>query len=421
MRRTFSRAAGAVVAMIVAGAASAASASAGSGIRLGGTDGRLHPFLDYETRYDSNVTYGDSGAVGDVVLHVRPGLELKVPGEIAVVEFSGAVDWAQYTKETNLSKMYADAGLAALLNPRGAVSIRIDDDFRRQVSASSLALAQAVIANSNTLTLSLPWKPGGGALVLTARGQWLLESYQSFEKSTPTTLPMNESVADLGYNEFRGGLDVQWKFLPRTSASFHGGYFSRLPSKSGRPDDTSGVDFTAGVNGLVTPHVGVSLKAGYGGTFKSGSSFSTFLADVGAEWLPTEGASLRVGYSRAFGLDPSVSVFGTNSVYGTGRIRVAQRYSLRTTVRYDHLSFDQIPPCTVLLGTSTVCAAAPAGTTTGTTAFVRVEPGIDATITRWMSATLAYAYSSRASDFPTYVGVGDYSKNEAWLKLGFTY
>lgn len=412
-----------VAACIIAGASSAASASPGNGIRLGGTDGRVHPFLDYETRYDSNASYDSSGQeIGDVLMHIRPGLELKVPSDIAVVEFSGALDWTQYMgiqgETTNLSKLYSDAGMAALLNPRGAVSIRIDDDFRRQVSTSSLALARAVISNSNALTLSLPWKPGGGALVLTARGQWLLESYQPYYRS--------EDVSGLGFNEFRTGLDVQWKFLPRTSATFGGGFFSRLPNGSSspgapdRPDKTSGVDAMVGVNGLVTPHVGVSIKAGYGGTFKSGDSFSTFLADIGAEWLPIEGASLRVGYSRGFGLDPSASVFATNSVHATGRIRVAQRYSVRGTVRYDHLSFDSLPTCMDVRKDAVACAAA-SGTPAGTSAFVRVEPGVDATVTRWMTASLAYAYSSRSTSFPSWLPQYDYSKNEVWLKLGFTY
>ncbi|HSN14977.1 MAG TPA: hypothetical protein VLT61_10115, partial [Anaeromyxobacteraceae bacterium] len=264
---------------------------------------------------------------------------------------------------------------------------------------SSLVLATAVIANSNALSLSLPWKPGGGALVLTARGQWLFESYQSYYPGT--------DVSDLGFNEIRAGLDVQWKFLPRTSATFHGGFFTRLPDVSNRPDDTSGVEFMAGVNGLVTPHVGVSLKAGYGGTVNATPNYSTFLADIAAEWLPIEGASVSVGYSRGFGLDPIASSFGTDSAHVTGRIRMAQRYSFRTTVRYDHLSFDHLPSAS--------------GHTDGTSAFWRIEPGVDAAVSKWMTATLAYAYSSRASSFPADVPMFDYSKNEVWLKLSFTY
>ncbi len=394
--RRISRAAGALVACIITGVASAASASAGNGIRLGGTDGRLHPFLDYETRYDSNVSYVSNQRQGDLILHVRPGAELKIPGDRAVIEFSGAIDWAQYlgveADTGDLSRLYADASFAALLNPRRPVSIRIDDDFRRQISTSSLAFASAVIANSNALTLSIPFKPGGGALVLTARGQWLLESYQAYSAG--------QDVSDLGYNEFRTGLDAQWKFLPRTSATFQAGFFSRLPNSSTSTNKASGVDVLAGVTGLVTPHVGVSLKAGYGGAFGSGNDFSTFLADIGTEWLPAEGASLRLGISRAFGIDPSASVYSTNSVYATGRMKMVQRYSFQTTVRYDYLSFAKLD---------------------ATSAFFRIEPGIEGTVSRWLTATIAYAYSSRISDFPAGIPVADYSKQEAWLKLGFTY
>jgi hypothetical protein len=64
----------ALAAVLIASAASAAAASPGNGIRLGGSEGRLHPFLDVELRYDSNVSYTPANeAVADLILHARPG------------------------------------------------------------------------------------------------------------------------------------------------------------------------------------------------------------------------------------------------------------------------------------------------------------------------------------------------------------
>ena len=75
----------------------AAQAAPGDGVRLGGAEARLHPFIDLETRYDSNVNYTPANkAIADLILHVRPGLELQAPGDVAAVEFAGALDWAQY-------------------------------------------------------------------------------------------------------------------------------------------------------------------------------------------------------------------------------------------------------------------------------------------------------------------------------------
>ena len=81
----------------------------------------------------------------------------------------------------------------------------------------------------------MPWKPGGGALVLTANGGWTLETFEPFfdeplcdPSATPTCDP--DVISKLGYNEFRAGGEARWRFLPRTSAVLEGGWFSRQPT-----------------------------------------------------------------------------------------------------------------------------------------------------------------------------------------------
>src|SRR5512137_3152465 len=105
-------------------AAVPAQASLGNGIRVGGNDGRLHPFLDMELRYDSNTAFFYTPALangGDLILHVRPGLSLNVPGETVVLDFKGALDWAQYfgvndASTKDLSNLYANADLSLGFN-----------------------------------------------------------------------------------------------------------------------------------------------------------------------------------------------------------------------------------------------------------------------------------------------------------------
>jgi hypothetical protein len=396
----------ALAAVALATAAPAVHAAAGNGVRLGGSEARIHPFLDLESRYDSNVSYSaDNQAVGDLILHVRPGAELKIPGDLAAIEFSGALDWAQNlgledAATKDLSKMYADAGVAALFNRRGAVSVRLDNDFRRQVSTTSLAAAAvAVVANTNVLSLAVPWKPGGGALVVTANGQWLMEAYQKY-KDDP-----GFDVADLGYSQFRGGADVQWRFLPRTSALFSAGYFTRVPNASELGYEASGVDVLAGLTGLLTPRVAATAKAGYGSTsttstmggVKQTKDASTVLADVNLEWLPIEALSLRTGYTRASGIDPTEATFVSDGVSAGFRLKLAERFAFRTAARLDRLDFQSRP------GTGV--------------SFLRVDPTIEGTVGRWMTVALGYVYSSRSAsgDIP------DYTKSEAFLSLGLTY
>jgi hypothetical protein len=402
----------ALAAVVIAGAAAVAHAGAGNGIRLGGSEARIHPFLDVESRYDSNVSYSaDNQAIGDVILHVRPGAELKIPGDLAAIEFSGALDWAQNlgledAATKDLSKMYADAGFAALFNRRGAVSVRLDNDFRRQVSTTSLAAAAvAVVANTNVLSLAVPWKPGGGALVVTANGQWLMEAYQKY-KDDP-----GFDVADLGYSQFRGGADVQWRFLPRTSALFSAGYFTRVPNASELGYEAAGVDVLAGLTGLLTQRIAATAKMGYGSTSTTAKvrdeltnelvsqtkDTSTFLADVSLEWLPIEALSLRTGYTRASGIDPTEAAFVSDGVSAGFRVKLAERFAFRTAARLDRLDFASRP------GTGV--------------SFLRIDPTIEGTVGRWMTVGLGYVYSSRSAsgDIP------DYTKSEAFLSLGLTY
>lgn len=400
-----------LVAAAAALAAHAAQAAPGDGIRLGGGSARVHPFLDLESRYDSNVSYTAANqAIGDVILHVKPGLELKAPGDLATVEFNGALDWAQYMgaegDTKNLSKMYATAGFAALFNRQGAVSPRIDNTFTRQVSATSLtASSAAVVSNLNTLSLSVPWKPGGGALVVSANGQWTVEGFERY-KDTP-----EESLSALGYDQFRFGADVLWRFLPRTSGMFQAGYFTRTPNASNRPDQASGFDVLAGLTGLLTQRISTTAKVGFGSTtveaFRDGTgatvpskTSSSAVAEVSAEWLPLDAFAVRAGYTRALGVDPTASTYFSNGVTGGVRLRLAQQIAFHVDARYDRLSFQAVD---------------------ATTSFLRIDPGVDAAIGKWLSVGAGYVYSMRTATAPAGTAPPDYSKNEAFIKLAFTY
>lgn len=391
----------AVAVVLLAGTGGFAHAGPGNGIRLGGAEGRIHPFLDVESRYDSNVSYSAADEeLADVVLHFRPGIELTVPGDVASVELSGALDWAEYLgiddpKTKDLSKLYGDAKLAAQFARRSAVSVRIDDDFRRQVSASSATvLGNAVVSNSNVLTMSLPWTPGGGALVLTGSGQWILETFEEYED-----LPGAPDVSELGYSQFRGGAEVQWRFLPRTSAVLSGAYFTRVPSASAATD-TSGFDALAGITGLLTARVAATAKVGYASTSTPARDTSTVVANVSLEWLPLESLSLRTGYTRSLGVDPIASVYSADAVNAGFRLRLAERFAFRTDARYTRLQFSALPGAE--------------------TTFLRVDPVIEGAFGKWLTVGAGYVLNTRTASSPI-ANSPDYKKNEAFVRLALTY
>jgi hypothetical protein len=414
---TWAKVTGAVAAACVA---LSAHASPGDGIRLGGADARLHPFFDFEARYDSNVTYSGDRPIADMILHFRPGLELKAPGDLAAVEFNGALDWAQYLGMGNdaganppvdtkdLSRMYAWAKLAAMFNRSGSVAPRVDNDFSRQVSTASLAaVASPVVSNQNRLSLSVPWHPGGGALVLVANGEWIVESFEKYKDEPPIPL------SDLAYDQYRAGGEVQWRFLPRTSGVFSASYYQRKANAPDQPQNANGVDVYAGLVGLLTERIATTAKIGWGSShapaFAVGAtdyqakSFSGALADLAVEWLPFDAMSVRAGYARSFGIDPVLSTMSQDSVNGAVQLKLQEKYALRIGGHWDRFDFKLVD------GASTT--------------FFVLDPTVEAKFGRWINGALGYAYSTRNAVWPAGFGLSQpaYSKNEIFLRVGVTY
>lgn len=391
-----------MIAALLAGASSTALAAPGNGIRLGGSDGRLHPFVELEGRYDSNVYASALGApaVGDVIIHVRPGLTLSVPGELTSVDLSANLDWAQFLgtddKATkDLSKLYAEASLGIGVNKKGVVALEVNDTFRRSDAPQALSFNSGVVSNYNLLEVKVPWRPGGGALTLNANGGWALETYEALFSGDTS------GVSKLGYNELRAGAGVAWKFLPRTAALLEGGYFKRLPNDTTIPGvlDPAGYRASAGVTGLVTPHIAATVKAGYGSTLGVTPTLGTWLAVVEGEWLPTETASVKLGYTHDLAVDPTAQ-YTTNRIALTARQLVAGRFALGLT------------------GAWTLLGYTPGSETTS---LLQVSPSVGVEVTRWLKAEVAYAYTERTSSTTQALTLFDYSKHEAWLKAVATY
>ncbi|BDG02533.1 outer membrane beta-barrel protein [Anaeromyxobacter oryzae] len=399
---------GAFVAVVAAGTASSAVADAGSGIRLGGSDGRLHPSLEVESRSDSNVIYWTPGqSVSDVILHIRPGLTLTVPGELTAVDLHAALDWAQYLgvegHTSDLSRLYGDASLGIGVNRRGQLGLELNDDFFRRSNTSVMSFGTAVIANNNALRVAMPWKPGGGALLLTLGGEWELETYEPY--ATPTLCGTGELICEpglvskFGWNELRGTGELKWKFLPRTAVVLDGSYFSRLANDNVYSPDLSGFRTEAGLTGLVTQRIAGTVKAGYGQTFGN-EALRTWLANAEFEWLATETSAARVGFSHDYGTDPGwiLSLFQSNRVYVDGHVLLGGRFTARLGASLERREYESVAAHATLF---------------------RIEPAFEAEVTRAFRAVLGYAYTDRASNVPAgTLGLPgyNYSKNEFWLR-----
>jgi Putative beta-barrel porin 2 len=401
----------ALAALLLAGA-ERGEASPGNGIRLGGSAGRLHPYLELEGRYDSNIAYTEPGkSVGAFIIHVRPGLTLDSPGEQVAVDLKANLDWEQVLgSQSGLSRLYGQAELGVGFNRRGELGLEFSDVFSRSASTQAMSLGTAVISNSNELSVKVPYRPGGGALVTTAYGDWQLATYEPFDKTqlcaagTPSC--DTSQLAKLGYSSITAGVDSRWKFLPRTAAVLQGEYFVHQPQDTQYGDNGSGIRLWTGVAGLFGAHLAGTVKGGYGDTFGTfGVTFRTWLANVEAEWLPVETTGLKGGYVHDYDADAGKSfLYSSHRVYVEAHTLLEGRYTARLNGSWEHRIYEQ---------------------RSGTSAdLLTFEPVAEAELARWLHAGLGYVFTKRTSKFPAGTPALPgyaFDKHEVYLQLRGTY
>ena len=404
---------GALAALAALTLSSPAWASPGNGIRLGGGEGRVHPYVELQLGWDSNAQYRASEREAAMILHVRPGLTLTAPGDRLALEGEVQLDWEQFLsgEDTNgLSNLFADASLGVGVNRKGVLGLELRDRFERSPSTASLTFSSAVISDRNVLDVAVPWRPGGGALAVTALGSWALESFDPYGDCAPGADPnascgTEEELSGLGYDDLRGGLEAKWRFLPRTALVVDGGYQSRLPNDEERSQKVEGWRASAGFQGLVTPHLAATLKGGYGSASGAATDLGTWLAGVELEWLPTVTTSAKLGYVHNWGTDPGsiYGLFSTHRVYADAKVLLAGRFT--AAIRGQLASMDYEAEAA---GTSTV---------------VDVQPSLDYAFARWGLVGVGYQFQSRDADVaPIYDPYAfDYSRNALWLRVRGTY
>jgi hypothetical protein len=407
--------------------AAPANAGVGDGIRLGGGEGVLHPFIEITSEYDTNVYATDTGSQGDLSFHFRPGVKLDVPGEMVAVDARAAIERVQYLgmgdNTADISGWWGDAGLHLSVNPKGRVAFELREAFRRSNQVQALSLATPALANYNMLSATVPFMPGGGALIFALGGDWAIESYEPLAGkgfcATTGSLASDPScdselLRKMGYSDLQGRGSAIWKFLPRTQATFDVGFSQRLPNET----DTTAPAYSpkvstlrvlAGLSGLVTTQFGATIRAGYGSTMADGSAYDTgaWLATVEAEWMPVAEASVKASYSHNLGTEPgkAYAVYTMNRVSLDARYKVARRYTAGLSVRDDMVAYQ-------VTGNDT------------TANVLSIEPSIQAEVAKWLHADLGYTFTKRTSD---YGGPGvkpetfDYARSVVYLRASVIY
>ncbi len=386
--------------------AAPALAAGENGIKVG--EGRLHLYFDFEAEWNSNVLYSQSQRTPDVILHYRPGFRLGVPGQMYAVDLDANVDWNQYlgvvsAQTKDLSYLAANVALGFGVNRNGNIGLEVTDAFTRSDTTPSLSIASSVVSDLNDLRLTVPFRPGGGALTLSLGGRWLVESFEPQNPtagctSTPSCDPAQ--VSQYGYNQYGALAEVNWKFLPKTALVLDGNYFSRQPVNTTVSLPVSGWRAAAGLAGLVTPHLAVTAKGGYGGTIE-GPKYSTWLADLGAEYVTSGPVGARLGYLHDFQADPGIdyAVYGYHRVYLQGKMLVGGRLTLRITGSWEYVDYVQ---------------------NDATGQIINIAPAADFEVVRWFVLTAGYSLTFRTSSV-TSVPSFNYAQNVVFLTASFTY
>jgi hypothetical protein len=407
-------------------AASPALAAFGNGVRVGGAEGRLHPFVELELRYDSNVAvYFDPAAnSSDLMLHVRPGIQLNVPGETVALDLKARLDLVKYFGIDNpatkdLSGLYADVSLGVGFNRKGQFGLELDEKFVRSNQPTAYSVASGVISNFNDVSVAIPWRPGGGALTTTLSGDWTLESYDAFKPGqycaatgaagNPYCNPAY--LSDLGYNNLGAGLGLNWKFLPKTAALLDLSWFDRLPNSTVYSIGGTGMRAQAGISGLVTSHLAATLKGGYATTLKlkldppasPPSNFSTWLATASLEWIPSSFSTLKLTANHDLGFDPGTTwaLYAISHVSLEGKSKFNGMLSAGLLFDWALLDYRD-------------------AATTSSQIFT-ARPSIQADLNRWLVLELAYQYTHRTTDLAAPPPGWEYSKQEVWLRAVVTY
>ncbi|HEY3587124.1 MAG TPA: outer membrane beta-barrel protein [Myxococcaceae bacterium] len=391
-----------------------------NGIRFG--PGRLHPYFDLEGRYDSAAVYVPSVANNpaspyelkpEILMHFRPGFRLDVPGTDVTFGLNGFYDYVWYTGlltsgSSAASHSQAGADMHAEINREGAVGLDVGDTFSRSDRPQDIGVGVAVISLYNQLRLTAPIRPGGRAFEVRPHGEYTVEFFGAYSgipagigPCPPGTCPGNPSDPGVNdYQNYAGGVDIHWKFLPQTALVFESNFEGRSYF---HPDSTvvppgKILKLLAGAQGLVTPKIQAILKAGYAIGFDGAAS--TFIGQAEATWSPNELSSITPGVLRDVNNAVGASSATDLRAYLNSKTFLIGRLGLHLNFAYDLISFTQ-------------------GRGKNDQLF-SVDLGPDFAIARWFIMSAGYVLSKRTSDYADSLPL-NYTRNEAYLRLTFTY
>ncbi len=384
------------------------------GVKIG--EGRLHPFFDVDTRYDSLIGFysgvpgGTPLPTSDVILHFRPGLTFAQDTTSSLVNFNGALEYLYYTGllfkgDSALSRFQGQALLNTAFNRDGAVEVQVSDSLIRSDRTQNPAVGVGVVSLYNNATLAVPIHPGGRALEITPRVSWQLELFDPLVLATslpgcaPSDITCTPSLVNqMNYSNLTFGLANRWKFLPKTAIVLNASFDWRTYLLNQTANPTAMIlNAQTGIVGLISPHISLTALAGYGGDFSG--KLNTFIANGEMSYLTGNDTRIGAGYLRTLQPVPAYGNFIDDRGYVAARVGLmGGRLMIVGSVNFDYLSF------AVNARNDLVFSAS-------------LAPYFD--VASWFQVGLGYIGSLRTSSL-TAQSI-NYVRHEALLRLTFRY
>ena len=403
------------------GFASSAAAQPSSQIGFKFGEGRLHPFLDIDSRFDSAVGFFNRDASGnpipspELVFGFRGGARYDLTNQSTNVAFKGEAEYLFFSgalspSSRSLSRFQANVGVETAFNKDGAVEVQLGDNFLRSDRTQNPVIGVGVLSLFNEVHVAAPIHPGGRALEVTPRVGWAVEFFDPLltgavggcQTGDITCNPA--TLGQMNYSNLNFALTGRYKFLPKTAVIVDTGLDYRTYFSGGTANRPATVfRAQAGLNGLISPRISLALMAGV--THDFGPSNSTAPSGtLQVSYIPTDLTTISLGYTRSIQPTPVFGVFADDRGYLNAKVGFMDgRLSLNADASVDYFSF---------YGTG--------GGTSGRNDFLvsgRLGPSFS--VTPWFMVGAGYGLSFRTSTAS--VSTVNYTRHEAFLRLTLHY
>ena len=310
---------------------------------------RLHLGVTAGAGFDTNpytTPLADGEFGGDVVVRVRPYLEINAPGSTVSFDGKAQLDYGflpgLVNPETRSFLLYQSLLSADLeLNRGGMFTFAVGDAVSFNTDPGVAVLGTLLSRVRNTLRAGVGFRPGGGTLTTRLGYNFDFTKFVDLQ-GNPGGLIASGALDSMQHNL---QLRADYRFLPKTGvfAALNAGWQS-YPFTTGQ-GQAFPVGVNVGVQGNLLPRLAFLLSVGYSNPLvvdNAGNiTTATLIGAVGQaelQWKPLDQTTLAGGFRRTFDPVALYQFVGDNRVYARFG-QVLGQFELGLQAGYSALQF----------------------------------------------------------------------------------